>query len=100
MDSLYEIIGWIGTALIVAAYFLVSSKKVDSRSHLYQLMNLLGAIGVFVNAFRQKAWPIVTLEVVWGLIAVIALIKSGAKQVDPTHNKSNIMCGVDDKDKF
>jgi len=75
METLIQIVGWVGTFLIVFAYFLVSYKKVDGSSKIYQAMNLLGAIGVGVNVFHQQAWPAVALQVVWGIIAIVALIK-------------------------
>jgi hypothetical protein len=76
METLIEILGWIGTILILLAYFLVSNKKVSGDSTVYQLMNLLGVIGVGVNVFHQRAWPAVALQVVWGIIAIFALIKN------------------------
>jgi hypothetical protein len=75
MEILMQIIGWVGTFLIIFAYFLVSIKKVDGSSRIYQTMNLLGAVGVGVNVFYQQAWPAVALQVVWGIIAVVALVK-------------------------
>ncbi len=70
-----EIIGWIGTALIVLAYFLVSNKKVSSTGATYQFLNLFGALGVGANVLHQKAWPSVALQSIWFLIAIIALIR-------------------------
>ncbi|OHA99654.1 MAG: hypothetical protein A3G47_00465 [Candidatus Zambryskibacteria bacterium RIFCSPLOWO2_12_FULL_39_45] len=75
METLIQIVGWVGTFLIVLAYFLVSYKKVDGSSKIYQAMNLLGAISVGVNVFHQQAWPAVALQVVWGIIAIVALIR-------------------------
>jgi len=75
METLTQITGWVGTSLIVLAYFLVSSKKVSGDNKIYQTMNLFGAIGVGFNVFYQQAWPAVTLQVVWGIIAVVALVK-------------------------
>ena len=75
METLIQIVGWVGTFLIVFAYFLVSYKKVDGSSKIYRAMNLLGAIGVGVNVFYQQAWAAVALQVVWGIIAIVALIK-------------------------
>ena len=75
MEALIQIVGWVGTFLIVLAYFLVSYKKVDGSSKIYQAMNLLGAIGVGVNVFHQQAWPAVALQVVWGIIAIVTLIR-------------------------
>ncbi len=74
METLIQIVGWVGTFLIVLAYFLVSYKKVDGSSKIYQAMNLLGAMGVGVNVFHQQAWPAVALQVTWGIIAIVALI--------------------------
>jgi len=75
METLIQIAGWVGTFFIVFAYFLVSYKKVGGDSKIYQAMNLLGAIGVGVNVFHQQAWPAVALQIVWGIIAIIALVK-------------------------
>lgn len=71
-----QLVGWIGTVLLVAAYFLVSYNKISSSDSRYQLMNLVGAIGVGANVFYQQAWPAFAMQIIWGIIAVIALIKS------------------------
>jgi Trk-type K+ transport system membrane component len=75
MEILIQPAGWIGTVLIVVAYYLISNKKVDSESKVYQAMNLFGALGVGVNVLRQEAWTTVALQVAWGIIAIFALIK-------------------------
>lgn len=71
----FELAGWIGAFLVIAAYFLVSTKKLSPTSTIYQLMNLLGAFGVGVNVLIQKAYPSVAIQIVWGLIALLALSK-------------------------
>lgn len=71
-----EILGWTGALLILAAYFLVSTKKVSPTSVTYQLMNLFGAFGVGINVFIKGAYPSLAIEVVWGLIAVYGLYKA------------------------
>lgn len=75
MEIFTQSIGWVGTFLIVLAYFLVSNNKISATSKRYQLLNLLGAIGVGFNVFHQAAWPAFTLQVVWAIIAIIALVK-------------------------
>lgn len=76
MEIFAQIVGWIGAFLVVLAYFLVSYKKVQGDSRIYQLMNLVGAIGVGINASYQEAWPSFAIQIVWGIIAILALIKS------------------------
>lgn len=75
MDILSQTIGWVGTSLIVIAYFLVSTKKVQGNSSTYQVLNLLGAIGVGFNVFVQHAWPTLALESIWAVIAIVSLLK-------------------------
>ncbi len=54
MELVTQIFGWIGAFLVVFAYFLVSSRKVDGSNKIYQLMNFLGAVGAGINAFTNK----------------------------------------------
>lgn len=75
MKILIQVVGWIGTFLIVLAYFLVSHKKIDSSNKYYQLMNFFGAIGIGINVFYQRAWAAVVLQIVWGIIAIFFLIR-------------------------
>lgn len=73
---MHEVIGWGGTALILSAYFLITTKKISSDSRIYQLMNLFGALGIFVNAYVQRAIPAAALQVIWALIALYGLVKA------------------------
>ena len=76
MEILFEIFGWIGSFLIVLAYFCVSTKRWDSINPTFQWVNLLGALCLGVNVFYKKSWPAVSLEIIWAAIAVYALMKS------------------------
>ncbi len=76
METLSPMLGWIGTTLIFLAYLLISSKKVDSASVSYQVMNLVGAAALGVNVYYQQAWPALALEFVWGGISIYSLIKN------------------------
>jgi hypothetical protein len=73
--DIYSILGWAGTVLIVGAYFLNSTKRLESTSAIYQLMNLFGAMGMLVNVFHTRTWAAVALQVVWGVIALCSLLK-------------------------
>lgn len=75
MEILLEICGWIGTVLVIVAYFLVSFNKMNPKSSVYQWMNLVGSVAIGINVFHRQAWPAVALEIVWGMIAIAALMK-------------------------
>lgn len=76
METVIQIAGWTGTFLIVFAYFLlVAFKKIDKNNKAYQVMNLFGAIGIGINVFYHQAYPAVVLQVIWGIIAIVSLLK-------------------------
>jgi len=73
LKTFVDITGWIGAVLILGAYGLVSTGKLQARSALYQWMNILGAAGLIINSGWMGAWPSAGLNVVWLGIAVYAL---------------------------
>ena len=68
-------VGWIGMILIIGAYFLVSYEFVEGESFLYQIINLIGAISLFYNAYFSKSKPLMALQFAWAIIALIAILK-------------------------
>jgi hypothetical protein len=73
LKEFVDFCGWAGMLLILAAYALLSNGKMQARSALYQWMNVAGAAGLIVNSGWNSAWPSVTLNVIWLVIAVFAL---------------------------
>jgi len=67
-----EVVGWLGAALILGAYALLSSGKLTGRSLIYQLMNVFGAIGFTINGWWHGAWPSAALNILWLLIGAVA----------------------------
>ena len=72
---LIDILGWMGAVVILVAYLLVSTKRVEGDSAGYQLLNLGGAVGLLVNTFFYGAYPSSWVNVVWIGIAVYALTR-------------------------
>lgn len=68
------IIGWTGMALVLIAYLLITTKQIQPNSTIYQLLNLLGALGVLVNSIVNEAWPSAILFIVWACMAIIYLM--------------------------
>ena len=73
MKLLIDILGWAGVGLLLAAYALVSAKKLAGDALLFQGMNMLGGALVLVNSFHYRAFPSVGVNVVWILIALWTL---------------------------
>lgn len=72
---LIEIIGWYGAIALLGAYTLVSFSLVKSDSLSYQLLNLTGAIGIAWVSIYKKAFQPGVLNIIWAIIALIAIIK-------------------------
>ncbi|MEV4285377.1 hypothetical protein AB0K40_07700 [Nonomuraea bangladeshensis] len=75
MDLLLAVVGWAGAAVLLAAYALVSSGRIQGDGLTYQVMNLFGAVGLMVNSAWSAAWPSAGLNLVWAAIGVVALVK-------------------------
>ena len=71
--TLVDVIGWLGAASLLAAYALVSTKKLEGNSIGYQLLNLAGGLFLVINSSYYGAYPSVAVNVVWIGIAVFAI---------------------------
>lgn len=70
-----SIIGWYGVVAILAAYALVTFNAVAPKSYPYQLLNLTGAVSLIIEATSKKDIQPAALNVVWAVVATIALIQ-------------------------
>lgn len=70
----WEVIGWVGVALLLLAYCLVSLEKIKPQ-YTFQALNVLGAMGVGVSALVKGAYPATALEAAWIVIAIVAVIR-------------------------
>lgn len=65
-----DICGWVGTVLLLVAYWLVSSDRIEARSFLNQWMNFFGAVGIGFNAWSNGLLAVVVLDIFWAMIAL------------------------------
>ena len=75
---LFDIVGWIGMSLMLLDYFLLSLNKIDAGK-TYQLLNLVAALLMAIGLFPKNAWFSFTLQVIWAIVAIVALIKINKK---------------------
>lgn len=74
MDILFEVVGWAGTVIVLTGYLLLSIGRIPN-GRAYQWLNFGGALGLLVNGAVHAAWPSAILNVVWGGIALFALVQ-------------------------
>lgn len=70
-----DIVGWAGAVLVLAAYGLVSTKRLDGDSIAYQTLNVAGAAGMLINTYVRGALPSATLNVIWIGVGIYVLAR-------------------------
>lgn len=76
---IFDIFGWIGMILVLVAYALLSTNKINNGK-LYQILNLFASLFMAIGLFPKNAWFSFILQVVWGCIAIVALINKAIKK--------------------
>jgi hypothetical protein len=75
MNFLLTVVGWLGAALLLAGYGLVSSSRMSGDGLAYQIINLVGSVSLMINSAYSSAWPSVGLNLVWAAIGIVAVVK-------------------------
>ena len=73
--TVYSVCGWGGAILILVAYFLVSFSIVSAKDCWYQGLNIVGSLGLTVEAVSKRDQPLAWLNGIWVLIAVVAIVQ-------------------------
>ena len=72
---LIDVAGWVGVAVFLVAYALVSTRKLEGDSIVYQLLNVVGGVLLVVNSIYYRALPSVGVNVAWIGIAAYAMAR-------------------------
>lgn len=76
---LIDILGWIGSILVVAAYALSISGRLQPSSKLYLWANLVGSAFLIVNTLSYGAIPSAMVNIIWVGIAIWGMLKQPTK---------------------
>jgi len=72
-EFLMDIVGWVGAAAVLAAYWMVSTGRVVGDSTIYQSLNMVGGVCLILNTLYYGAFPSSGVNVVWVGIALYSL---------------------------
>lgn len=70
-----NLIGWLGSAAVIAAYLLVSTNRLKGDAVAYQLLNLVGGVFLVINTIFWGAYPSTFVNLVWIGIAVFTMAR-------------------------
>lgn len=68
-----NILGWTGSTLYLLAYVLVSMKKTQGDSLLYQGMNIVAGTLLVIYSIALDAYATIGLNTVWVAIGLLTL---------------------------
>ncbi len=71
-----DIIGTIGVALILLAYFMNTARLLPKDGKAYYVLNIIGAAIAAYASFLLDYWPFVILEGTWTLVSIYGLMKA------------------------
>lgn len=74
MKLLIDIIGWVGSFMVIIAYGLNSYQKIKSDSIIFYALNLVGGIFLIIYSVYYTAYANTFINVVWVIIAIPAII--------------------------
>ncbi len=77
-----NILGWSGAAALLLAYGLVSMRKLEGDSYIYQSLNLAGSALLIINSFYFGALPSVFVNLFWIGIAIFALTRRRRRRAE------------------
>jgi hypothetical protein len=72
-NLLIDILGWTGSVLYLLAYALVSMKKTEGDSHLYQGINIFAGTLLVIYTLYLGAYATTGLNAVWVVIGLFTL---------------------------
>lgn len=75
MNLTIDILGWTGGLMVLAAYGLISSDRMTSRSPLYHALNAGGSIFLVINTAFYGAYPSTFVNVIWLAIAGLGFFR-------------------------
>ena len=66
--------GYVGVLLVLLAFYLLQAHKLHGNGLTYQLMNVLGAVGVMLSLlFGSFNWPAFVMQLAWLLIGIFGI---------------------------
>lgn len=75
-NAVAEAFGWFASAAMLIGYGLLSFGVLNADSPIYHAIFLVGSAGLGVVTYRHRAYQSFTVNVFFGLLACIALIRT------------------------
>lgn len=71
----YDLVGLLGTVLVVGSYFLLQSGRLSGTGLPYQLINIAGSGGILVSLIGGFNLSVALLQCTWIAISVYGIVR-------------------------
>ena len=71
------LIGFLGGALVLSSFAAAALGRLSTGNGTYHALNLVGALAMVAAGVPARAWPSVTVNVVWAAISLYGLAQLG-----------------------
>jgi hypothetical protein len=69
----FDTIGWMGAAALLLAYAMVSARKWEGHSSMFQFLNVGGSLLLAANTIFYGSYPSTFVNLVWAAIAIFTI---------------------------
>lgn len=75
IDWVPDFIGCLGTSIILFAYILLQTRKLDPHHVLFSFLNLVGALMILISLFYSWNLAAVVMEIAWASISAFGILQ-------------------------
>lgn len=83
IDLLANIIGMLGTSMVVGTYFLLQLNKLDAKGLAYNIWNLVGAILLLISLLIHFNLASFVIELFWIAASLVGLYNYWKRRKQP-----------------
>ena len=69
----FDAVGWLGAAALLVAYAMVSSRRLEGHSPVFQFLNVGGSLLLAANTIFYGSYPSTFVNLIWAAIAVFSI---------------------------
>lgn len=78
--DLIVLCGWVGAIMLLIAYSSNLLGKIKNDAPLFLIANIVGSGLLIVNAWANKAYPFIIINVFWFLVSLYQLARSPGRE--------------------
>lgn len=75
LDIIANVVGMLGTALVVGAYFLLQLNRIDPKGLAYNVLNIVGSLLLLLSLLVHFNLASMVIQIFWIAASLVGLYK-------------------------